>query len=87
MFTTNYSIYETGGDILTLEENISKCIEDKGIALTVVSRRTGISYMALYDSLRNKSKKRELKGKELIKLCKFLDIDSRDFADKEPVGQ
>lgn len=48
---------ETGGDILTLEESISKCIEDKGIALTVVSRRTGISYMALYDSLRNKSKK------------------------------
>lgn len=69
-----------GGDILTLEENISKRIEDSGIALTVVSRRTGISYMALYDSLKNKSKKREIKGKELVKLCKFLDIDSREFA-------
>jgi lambda repressor-like predicted transcriptional regulator len=45
---------------LNLEEKLSKCIDDKGIALTVVSRRTGISYMALYDSLRNKSKKRDI---------------------------
>lgn len=66
---------------MTLEENISKCIEDRGIALTVVSRRTGLPYMSLYDSLRNKSKNREIKGKELVKLCKFLDIDPRDFVD------
>lgn len=70
---------------MTLEENISKRIEDSGIALTVVSRRTGISYMALYDSLKNKSKKREIKGKELVKLCKFLDIDSREFAEETEV--
>lgn len=66
---------------MTLEENISKFIEDKGIALTVVSRRTGISYMALYDSLRNKSKRREIKGKELVKLCKFLGVDPRNFVE------
>lgn len=64
---------------MTLEENISKCIEDRGIALTVVSRRTKIPYMALYDSLRNRSKKREIKGRELIKLCRFLDIDPREL--------
>ena len=74
-----------GGDILTLEENISKRIEYSGIALTVVSRRTGISYMALYDSLKNKSKKREIKGKELVKLCKFLDIDFRELAEETEV--
>lgn len=68
-----------GGEKLILEENISKCIEDKGIALTVVSRRTKIPYMALYDSLRNRSKRREIKGRELIKLCKFLDIDPREL--------
>ena len=45
---------------MSLEEKLSKCIDDKGIALTVVSRRTGIPYMALYDSLRNKSKKRDI---------------------------
>lgn len=68
---------------MTLEENLSKCIDDKGIALTVVSRRTGIPYMALYDSLKNKSKKRDIKGKELVKLCKFLDVNLQDFEDKE----
>ncbi len=68
---------------MTLEENLSKCIDDKGIALTVVSRRTGIPYMALYDSLKNRSKKRDIKGKELIKLCKFLNVNPIDFADKE----
>lgn len=68
---------------MTLEEKVFKCIEEKGIALTVVSRRTGVPYMALYDSLRNKSKKREIKGKELVKLCKFLDVDPREFVDKE----
>ena len=84
---------------MNLEEKLSKCIDDKGIALTVVSRRTGISYMALYDSLRNKSKKRDIirkrdgrnyiKGrkpeKELVSLCKFLDVDPREFADKEVI--
>ncbi len=66
---------------MTLEEKISKYIEDRGIALTVVARRTGISYMALYNSLKNKSKKREIRGKELVELCRFLDVDSRDFAE------
>lgn len=70
---------------MTLEENISKCIEDRGIALTVVSRRTGISYMALYDSIKNKAKKREIRGKELVKLCKFLDIDSRELVEETTV--
>ena len=70
---------------MTLEENISKCIEDRGIALTVVSRRTGISYMALYDSLKNKAKKREIRGKELVKRCKFLDIDSRELVEETTV--
>ena len=70
---------------MNLEEKLSKCIDDKGIALTVVSRRTGISYMALYDSLKNKAKKREIRGKELVKLCKFLDIDSRELVEETTV--
>ena len=60
---------------MTLEENISRCIAEKGIALTVVSRRTGVPYTALYNSLSNKRSKRELKGKELVLICKFLDIN------------
>ncbi len=66
---------------MLLEDRISKCIEDKGIALTVISRRTGIPYAALYNSLRNRSLKREIRGRELVKLCKFLDVDPMDFAE------
>ncbi len=72
---------------MSLEEKLSKCIDDKGIALTVVSRRTGIPYMALYDSLRNKTKKRDIRGKELVSLCKFLNVDPREFADQKKAGQ
>lgn len=75
-----------GGDYLTLEENISKCIEEKGIALTVVSRRTGIPYTALYNSLANKKSKRELKGKELVNVCRFLEVNPMDFVDRKGVG-
>ena len=73
---------------MTLEESLSKCVDDRGIALTVVARRTGLSYMALYDSLKNKSKSREIKGKELVKLCKFLDVNpmEMDFADESGVS-
>lgn len=73
---------------MTLEESLSKCIDDRGVALTVVSRRTGLSYTALYDSLKNKSKNREIKGKELVKLCRFLDVDpmNLDFADEPETG-
>lgn len=72
---------------MSLEEKLSKCIDDKGIALTVVSRRTGIPYMALYDSLRNKTKKRDIRGKELVSLCKFLDVDPREFTDQKKAGR
>lgn len=41
--------------------------------------------MALYDSLKNKSKKREIRGKELVKLCKFLDIDFRELVEETAV--
>lgn len=68
---------------MTLEENIYRCIEERGVTLTVVSRRADVPYSALYNSLANKKSKRELKGKELVNVCKFLDIDPREFAEQE----
>lgn len=69
---------------MTLEENISRYVKNKGIALSVMSRQTGIPYMALYDSLMNDRKSRQLRGRELISVCVFLGVDPREFADKEP---
>lgn len=70
---------------MVLEDNIAKYVKDKGIALSVMSRQTGIPYMALYDSLMNERKKRPLRGRELISVCLFLDVDPREFADSETV--
>ena len=49
-----------------------------------MSRQTGIPYMALYDSLMNDRKSRQLRGRELISVCVFLGVDPMEFADKEP---
>lgn len=39
--------------------------------------------MALYDSLLNDERKRDLRDEEFLKVCDFLGVDPRDFADKE----
>lgn len=70
---------------MTLEENISRYVKSKGIALSVMSRQTGIPYMALYDSLMNNRKDRQLRGRELISVCVFLGVDPRDFAEETAV--
>ena len=66
-----------------------RCTLSQGHRLNLLqckaSGGTGVdSYMALYDSLKNKAKKREIRGKELVKLCKFLNADPMEFAEREP---
>lgn len=67
---------------MSLEKNLSNYVKEKGINLSAMSRQTGISYMALYDSLMNEKKERQLKGRELVEVCIFLGINPVDFADK-----
>lgn len=63
-------------------KNIADYIKEKGISIKVVADRTGIPYRTLYDSLFNKTRKRELRASEFLSLCKFLDKDPKDFWDK-----
>lgn len=70
---------------MTLEENISNYVKNKGIALSVMARQTGIPYMALYNSLMNDRKGRQLRGRELISVCVFLGVDPREFAEETAV--
>lgn len=67
---------------MNLEKNISKYIKSKGINLTVMSKQTGVPYSALYDSLMNENKNRQLRGTELIAVCEFLEKSPMDFMDK-----
>nr|WP_300785014.1 helix-turn-helix transcriptional regulator [uncultured Acetatifactor sp.] len=71
----------------TLTTNVSAYIKKMGITLTKVSKDTGIPYRALYDSLSNKDRGRDLKAKEFIAVCEFLGVDPMDFADKEAGGR
>ena len=63
-------------------KNLAKYIKEKAINLSAMSRATGISYRALYDSFSNKHRERPLTVDEAIVVCKFLGVNPMDFADK-----
>lgn len=71
-------------DILT--ENLSRYVKDKGINVSKLARDTGLPYMALYDSLLSERRDREIRGNELLKVCKFLGVNPTDFADDSGNG-
>lgn len=71
-----------GGEIMSLEKNLAEYIKSKGINLTFLSKQIGVPYFSLYDSLANNNRNRELKGTELILICKFLDKKPEEFMDK-----
>ena len=53
---------------------IADIVADKGIKIARISEATGIPYQKLCVSL-DKTKSRELRADELVKVCKFLDIN------------
>lgn len=61
---------------------LSEYVRKKRINISALSRDTGISYMAIYDSLMNEQRTRDLRDDELLKICSFLDVNPMDFADK-----
>lgn len=65
---------------MSLEDNLARYIKGKAINLSDMSRQTGISYMSLYNSLFNENSERQLKARELVAVCNFLDVDPRKFS-------
>lgn len=59
--------------------NLSRYIKTKGINLSKISRDTNIPYGALYDSLSNPERDRDLRAGEMLSICRFLGIDPLDF--------
>lgn len=62
--------------------NLGKYVRDKGINVTNLAKSTGISYWALYNSLLNPEKNRDLRLGEALSVCAFLGIDPMDFTDE-----
>ncbi|MDD3648471.1 MAG: helix-turn-helix domain-containing protein [Candidatus Dojkabacteria bacterium] len=67
---------------MTVTENIAKYVKDIGVNLSELSRKSGVSYQALYASLSSRSRFRELRANELTDICFILKINPMDFADK-----
>lgn len=67
----------------SLEKNIATYIRSKGLNLSVMARETGIPYMFLYDSFFNTNRSRSIKGRELISVCAFLDVNPMNFMNKQ----
>lgn len=72
---------------MSATKNLAKYIKEKAINLSAMARATGIQYSALYASLGHKKRNRHLSIDEAIAICKFLDVDPREFADKELTKQ
>ena len=62
--------------------NVAKYIQNTGINLTALARKTGISYFKLYNSLSNKNLDRDLKAGEYLTICQHLGLDPMRFAEE-----
>lgn len=62
--------------------NVSAYIKSIGINVTKMARDTGVPYSALYDSLLNNERTRDLRDVEFLAVCAYLGKDPMDFADK-----
>ena len=64
---------------------LAQYVKEKGISILKMSRATGISYTCLYASLGEKGRNRPLSVDEALLVCKFLEVDPRDFASDKGV--
>jgi len=65
-------------------KRVSEYVRQKGFNLSEISRRTGLPYMVLYDSLMNEKRDRDLRVDEFLRLCDHLDVDPMQFYTFEP---
>ncbi len=72
---------------MSVTKNLAKYTKEKAINLSAMAQATGIQYPILYASLGDKNRDRPLSIDEAIVICKFLNVDPMEFADKESVIQ
>ena len=64
-------------------ENVALYIDKMSVNLSDLSRKSGIGYPALYASLKDSGRKRELRAEELLRICKVLKVDPMSFSEWE----
>lgn len=68
---------------MSVTKNIANYVRSIGVNLSELSRKSGVEYSALYASLANKERERELRADELTSICTVLRINPMDFADEK----
>ena len=68
---------------MNVTKNVARYVDEIGINLSELSRKSGIEYATLYASLGSKGRKRELRADELTSICAVLKINPMDFAGEE----
>lgn len=66
-----------------ITKNLARYVAETGIRMSTMSKKTGIPYAALYDSLINDSRDRDLRVGEFFKICEFLKKNPMDFAEEQ----
>lgn len=69
--------------MVTFEKWLSEIIKAKGINISEMVRKTNTSYQAVYSSLFDKHKRRELRSSELIAICRYVGVNPMDFLEKK----
>lgn len=71
---------------MTFEEWLTEIIENRGISISDLSKGTGITYHAIYNSLFNVKRGRELRSSELIAICNYLNVNPMAYLNrKKPI--
>lgn len=65
-------------------EIVRRYLKIRKVNLSKLSRETGIPYRTLYESVGDKSRKRELRVDEFLSICEVLELPVNTF---EPNGE
>ena len=71
---------------MNVTKNVAIYVENIGINLSELSRKSGVDYPALYASLGKSGRERELRADELTSICSVLKKNPMDFAEPVEVG-
>ena len=73
-------------DNMIATKALSKYLDEKGIAITTISKATGCTLNVLYPSLK-KGGTRPLRADEYLKICKFIEVEPFRFLVTKEEGE
>lgn len=71
---------------MNVTKNMARYISEMGVNLSELARKSGVPYSALYASVGEAGRNRELRADEMTAICLVLHVNPMDFAkEKEAV--